>query len=57
MVGMAISWGMGGGARMVGILWGLILWKEFAGSSRKAKVLIALSLIFYSAGVIGVMMA
>lgn len=54
MVGMAISWGIGSGAPMVGALWGIILWREFAGSRRKAKVLIAVSMILYTAGVIAV---
>jgi len=57
LVGVAISWGIGSSASMVAALWGIFLWKEFAGSGRNAKVLIAVSLVCYLAGVVGVAMA
>jgi len=57
LVGVAISWGIGSSASMVAALWGIFLWKEFANSSRSAKVLITVSLACYLAGVVGVAMA
>ncbi|HYW45397.1 MAG TPA: GRP family sugar transporter [Bryobacteraceae bacterium] len=56
-VGMAISWGIGSGANMVGALWGIFLWREFAHGDSRAKVLIAISLALYVAGVTGVALA
>jgi len=50
MVGIAISVGIGGGAPMVGALWGIFLWREFAAGSRSAKALIAAALLLYVAG-------
>jgi glucose uptake protein len=57
LVGMAISWGIASGAPMVGALWGIILWKEFKGASRIACVLIAASLVLYTAGIVLVAIA
>ena len=51
MVGIAISVGIGSGAPMVGALWGIFLWREFAQGSRGAKALIAAALLLYVAGV------
>jgi glucose uptake protein len=52
VVGVAISWGIGSGAPMVGALWGIFLWKEFRGASRKAGALISVSLALYVVGVV-----
>jgi len=57
LVGVAISWGIGSGAPMVGALWGILLWKEFEGASRRAWLLIATSLAFYTLGVVLVAIA
>jgi len=57
MVGIAISWAIGSGAPMVGALWGIFYWKEFAGTGRAAKILIGLSLGLYVAGVAAVAVA
>ena len=51
MVGIAISVGIGSGAPMVGALWGVFLWREFAQAPRIAKSLIAAALALYVAGV------
>jgi glucose uptake protein len=56
-VGMAISWGIGSGANMVGALWGIFLWREFAHGDSRAKALIAISLALYAVGVTGVALA
>ena len=57
LVGVAISWGIGSGAPMVGALWGILLWREFRGASRRAWRLIATSLALYAAGVVLVAIA
>jgi glucose uptake protein len=57
LVGVAISWGIGSGAPMVGALWGILLWREFHGASRRAWLLIATSLALYAAGVVLVAIA
>jgi len=51
-VGPAISYAVGQGATMVSALWGLLVWKEFAGASGKVKVLLALMLLLFLAGLI-----
>jgi glucose uptake protein len=57
LVGVAISWGIGSGAPMVGALWGILLWKEFRGASRAAVARISASLLLYTAGVVLVAVA
>jgi glucose uptake protein len=56
-VGPAISYAVGQGATMVSALWGLLVWKEFAGASGKVRVLLALMLILFLAGLITVSIA
>jgi len=51
MVGIAISVGIGSGAPMVGALWGVFLWREFAKGQASARVLIAVALLLYVIGV------
>jgi len=54
VVGVAVSWGIGNGAPVIGALWGIFLWKEFKNGGSKAKSLIALSMALYLAGVVAV---
>jgi len=56
-VGPAISYAVGQGATMVSALWGLLVWKEFAGASGKVRILLALMLILFLAGLITVSIA
>lgn len=56
-VGPAISYAVGQGATMVSALWGLLVWKEFAGASGKAKTLLAAMLLLFLAGLITVSVA
>lgn len=51
MVGLAISVGIGSGAPMVGALWGIFAWREFAGGSVAARGCIAAALVLYAVGV------
>jgi glucose uptake protein len=49
-VGPAISYAMGQGATMISALWGLLVWKEFAGAEPRVKVLIVVMLVLFLAG-------
>jgi len=51
LVGLAISVGIGSGAPMVGALWGVFVWREFAGGPQSSKRFITLALVLYAAGV------
>jgi len=57
LVGVAISWGIGSGAPMVGALWGILLWKEFKGADPCSRTLITVSLVLYTTGVVLVAIA
>ena len=43
----AVSYAIGQSAPMVAALWGLFVWKEFAGSESRAKVYLGLMFVFY----------
>jgi len=45
--GVAISYAIGQSAPMVAALWGIFVWKEFAGANTRAKAYLALMFIFY----------
>jgi glucose uptake protein len=49
-VGPAVSYGIGQGATMVGALWGLLYWKEFAGANKRVRTLIAVMLVAFVVG-------
>ncbi|HTW32851.1 MAG TPA: hypothetical protein VMD76_14310 [Candidatus Sulfotelmatobacter sp.] len=48
----AISYAIGQSAPMVAALWGVLAWKEFAGSGSKAKVYLALMFVFYGLAIL-----
>lgn len=48
----AISYAIGQSAPMVGALWGILVWKEFAGAPGKAKVYLTLMFVFYALGIL-----
>jgi len=45
--GVAISYAIGQSAPMVAALWGVFVWKEFAGAAGKAKLYLVLMFVFY----------
>jgi glucose uptake protein len=49
-VGPAISYAMGQGATMISALWGLLVWKEFAGATARVKVLLTVMMVLFVAG-------
>jgi len=49
-VGPAVSYAIGQGATMVSALWGVFVWKEFAGASQRARNLLILMFVFFAAG-------
>jgi glucose uptake protein len=49
-VGPAISYALGQGATMISALWGLLVWKEFAGGGPKVNALVVTMLCLFAAG-------
>ena len=50
--GVAISYAIGQSAPMVAALWGVFVWKEFAGANRKARAYLALMFLFYALAIL-----
>ncbi len=48
--GPAISYGLGQGATLVAALWGVLIWKEFKGSSRSVNLLVAAMFVLFVVG-------
>jgi glucose uptake protein len=49
-VGPAISYAIGQGATMVGALWGVLVWKEFAGGGARVNRLLVLMFVLFVTG-------
>ena len=49
---LALSYAIGQSAPMVGALWGVFAWKEFAGAGPKAKVFLVLMFVFYGLAIL-----
>ena len=45
--GVAISYAIGQSAPMVAAVWGVFVWREFAGADAKAKTYLGLMFLFY----------
>ena len=52
LTGQAISYAIGQSAPMVAALWGVLAWKEFAGSGTRAKLYLALMFVFYGLAIL-----
>jgi glucose uptake protein len=48
----AISYAIGQSAPMVAAIWGVFVWKEFAGSDSRAKTYLALMFVFYALAIL-----
>jgi glucose uptake protein len=57
MVGPATSYALGQGATMVGAIWGVFIWKEFAGADAGTKRMLALMFAFFIIGLVCVALA
>lgn len=55
--GAAISYALGQGAPMVAALWGVLIWKEFKGSSKSVNALLALMFLFFIGGLVTIIAA
>ena len=49
-VGPAISYAIGQGSTMVGALWGVLVWREFAGGGARVNRLLVLMFVLFVAG-------
>jgi glucose uptake protein len=49
-VGPAVSYSVGQGATMVSAAWGVFVWKEFAGTTSRVKLLLTLMFVFFLLG-------
>jgi glucose uptake protein len=47
LVGVAISYAIGQAAPMVAAVWGVFVWREFAGADKQAKTYLGLMFLFY----------
>ena len=56
-VGPAVSYAIGQGATMISACWGVFVWKEFAGASKQARMLLALMFLFFALGLTAVALA
>jgi glucose uptake protein len=57
MFGPAASYALGQGATMVSALWGIFVWKEFAGANRSVKRLLAMMFVVFVLGLAAVALA
>ncbi|MBN1819848.1 MAG: multidrug DMT transporter permease [Prolixibacteraceae bacterium] len=55
--GAAISYGLGQGATLVAALWGVFIWKEFKGSSKKTNTMLAVMFILFVVGILSIIYA
>jgi glucose uptake protein len=52
-----MSYGLGQGATMVSAFWGIFVWKEFAGSEGRVKLLLAIMFVLFIGGLTLISMA
>jgi len=52
LTGVAISYAIGQSAPMVAALWGVFVWKEFAGAGSRAKLYLAGMFVFYALAIL-----
>jgi glucose uptake protein len=50
MIGPATSFSMGEGNTMISALWGVFVWKEFRGASKRVRLYLALMFLFFLLG-------
>jgi glucose uptake protein len=57
LVGPAVSYSLGQGATLVSALWGVFIWREFAGAGVKVSVLLILMFACFLAGLASIAVA
>ena len=57
MVGPATSYALGQGATMISAVWGVFVWREFAGAPSSVRRLLALMFLFFAIGLAAVAVA
>lgn len=57
VVGPAVSYSIGQGATMISAGWGVFIWREFSGASRRSKTLLGWMFVFFICGLTAVALA
>jgi len=57
VAGSAISYGLGQGATLIVIMWGVFVWKEFKGAPKQSIVYLSLTFLTFLAGLACIVMA
>jgi glucose uptake protein len=57
LVGVAISYAIGQAAPMIAALWGVLVWHEFAGAGRSARIYLTLMFICYLSAIAAISLA
>ncbi len=57
VAGPAISYGLGQGATLIVIIWGVFVWKEFKGAPKKAVTYLVLTFVAFLAGLTCIVLA
>jgi glucose uptake protein len=55
--GAPISYALGQGATMVAAIWGVFIWKEFKGASKKVNILLAMMFLLFITGLIMIVLS
>jgi glucose uptake protein len=50
VVGPAIGYALGQGSTMVGAMWGVLVWREFAGGGKRVNLLLSLMFVLFVTG-------
>lgn len=57
VVGPAVSYAVGQGCTMISAIWGVFVWREFAGAPSRARLQLSLMFVFFVAGLAAVALA
>lgn len=57
VAGYAISYGLGQGATLVAAIWGVFVWKEFAGASKRTNLMLTAMFAFFIIGLALIILA